>query len=311
MHDQNSHTHAHASRPANRKALWRTFALVVVVLLAELIGGWLSGSLALLSDAAHMATDAVGLGVALLAVHLSARPADTRRSFGYQRVEVLGAALNALMLLAASAYIVYEAIWRMFRPTPVNAEAMLGVALLGLAVNLLGMRWLRGGHDDNMNMRGAYLEVLADMLGSVAVILGALAIRWTGWTWVDPVVAVGIGVWMLPRSWRLLRDAVSVLMEAVPDDVDVDALRTAVGQHPGIASIHDLHVWSIGSASPHLSVHAVLAQGGIDPDACLEGLRAMLSKRFGIEHATVQIEHRPCPLAQGSRPAEASQATQG
>lgn len=290
------HAHHHAAGD-NGRALALTLGLVILVLVAELAGGFISGSLALLSDAAHMFTDAAALAISLAALRIAGRPADEKRTFGYHRFEIVAALANATLLMLAAAYIVYEAWRRLRQPAAIESGLMLWVAVLGLAVNLAGMRLLAGGRAENLNVQGAYLEVWSDMLGSVGVIAAALVIRWTGWTWVDSAVAVGIGVWVLPRGWRLLRASVHVLLEGVPEGVDLAQVEAALRGCEGVASVHDLHVWSIGSGSVSLSVHAVLAPAAHPGDATLRRIRAMLAERFDIHHSTVQLETVPCEQA--------------
>ena len=292
MAQDHSHDHGHG---AGAKPLAITLALVSVVLLAEVVGGVVSGSLALLSDAAHMFTDAAALAIALAALRIAQRPADELRSFGYHRFEILAALLNAVLLIAAALYILYEAWRRLEQPPEIASGLMLWVAVLGLAVNLIGMRLLAAGQSENLNLKGAYLEVWSDMLGSLGVIGGALVIRYTGWTWVDSAVAVAIGLWVLPRTWKLLRASLNVLLEGVPEGVVLAEVEQALRQVPGVASVHDLHVWAIASGHVSLTVHLVAeppaARGD---DALLQAVSSMLRRRFGIEHSTVQLEARPC-----------------
>lgn len=285
------HDHAHG---ASARALAGALALVLAVLFAELAGAWISGSLALLSDAAHMFTDAAALAIALAAARLTRRPADARRSFGYSRVEILAAALNALMLLGSAGYILYEAARRLQEPPRIASGVMLGVAVIGLAANLAAMRLLSVGRRGNLNMRGAYIEVLSDTLGSIGVIAGALLIRATGWQWIDSAVAVAIGLWVLPRTWMLLRASVNVLLEGVPEGVDPAAIEQALRRCEGVAGTHDLHVWALGSGQVSLSVHVVAAPPAQPGDVLLRRLRSELARRFGIHHSTVQLESEPC-----------------
>lgn len=294
-----AHDHAHArGGPVQRRALSLTLGLVILVLLAELIGGLWSGSLALLSDAAHMFTDAAALAISLAALHIATRPPDDKRSFGYQRFEILAAVVNAMLLLLAAAYIVVEAWRRLRQPPDIASGVMLWVAVLGLAVNLVGMRLLAHGHEGgNLNLKGAYLEVWSDMLGSVGVIVASLVIRFTGWAWVDSLVAVAIGLWVLPRAWALLRAGVHVLLEGVPQGMDMADIERALLDCNGLAAVHDLHIWSIGSGHVSLSVHAVVAPPEQPSDALLGRVRAMLAERYGIHHSTVQLETAPCEQA--------------
>jgi len=258
-------------------------------MLAEIVGAWLTGSLALLSDAAHMATDTLALAIALVAVRLSRRPPDARRTYGYARFEALGALANGGLLFLLAGYILWEA-WHRFRaPVPVATLGMLGVAVIGLACNLAAMKLLHAGAGQSLNLKGAYLEVWSDMLGSVAVIVAALVIHLTGWRWVDPLLAVLIGLWVLPRTWLLVREALNVLMEGVPSGVELPRLRGDILAHPGVAGLHDLHVWALASRSPALSAHVVVAPG-TDGDALRRALAKMLAVRHHIDHVTLQME---------------------
>ena len=200
-----------------RTALGLTFGF----LLAEVIGGVVTGSLALISDAAHMFTDAAALAIALAAIRIARRPADVRRTYGYHRFEILAAAFNALLLFAVALYILFEAYQRFRNPPEIQSTGMLVIASLGLVVNLISIRLLSGGKDSSLNVKGAYLEVWSDLLGSLGVIAGALVIRFTGWAWVDTLIAVAIGFWVLPRTWVLLKDSLNILLEGVPEGIDV------------------------------------------------------------------------------------------
>lgn len=277
----------------HEKPLWWALGLTGGFLIAEVAGAFITNSLALLSDAAHMGTDAVALMIALTAVRLSRRPADAKRSFGYARMEAMGAMANGLMLFAVAGYILYEAVGRFSEPAQIATTGMLVIAALGLAVNLIAMRLLRAGSGESLNMKGAYLEVWSDMLGSVAVIAGAIAIRLTGWAWIDPVLAVLIGLWVLPRTWTLLREAGNVLMEGVPRGIDLDAVRALLASSAGVAGVHDLHVWSLGSSTPALTAHLVTTPG-TDGEALRRELAKLLDERYGIEHCTLQVETGPC-----------------
>ena len=227
----------------------------------EVVAGFLTGSLSLLADAGHMLTDVAGLVLALAAMKLAERPPSPRRTYGYHRAEILAALTNGLVLLVVAAYILAEA-WDRFRsPQPVASVPVLAVAAVGLAVNLAGAYLLHAGSHSSLNVRGAYNEVLADALSSVGVILGAGVILATGWLWVDPLVAVGIALFVLPRTWALLREALQVLLEGTPREVDLTALRAAMEGVPGVKTVHDLHVWTLTSGVHALSAHAVLAGG--------------------------------------------------
>ena len=291
-HDHSGHSHNHAAG-ASSKMLTIALALTTTFLITELVGAWLFNSLALLSDAAHMFTDAAALAIALAAVKLGQRPADDARTFGYRRFEILAAAFNALLLFAVAAYVAWEGIGRFFEPEAVESTGMLAVAAVGLIVNLIAMRLLASGKDNSLNVKGAYLEVWADMLGSVGVIAGAVVIMLTGWQWVDPVVAIGIGLWVLPRTWILLKDTTHILLEGVPGRLSIVEIRAAIAGSAGVAGVHDLHVWSMTSDDSSLSVHVELADGAVS-EAVRATIQAMLRERFEIEHSTIQTELVPC-----------------
>ncbi|WP_045736676.1 cation diffusion facilitator family transporter [Xanthomonas sp. MUS 060] len=297
------HDHNHAPTQIRHEApLWWALGLTAMFLMVEVVGGLVTNSLALLSDAAHMATDALALMIALVSVRLSRRPPDARRSYGYVRLEALGALVNAALLFVVAGYILWEALQRFHQPQQIATVGMLGIAAFGLLVNLIAMRLLKAGSGDSLTMKGAYLEVWSDMLGSVAVIVGALAIRLTGWKWIDPVLAILIGVWVLPRTWVLLREAVNVLLEGVPNGVDMAAVRSHLHAVPGVASVHDLHIWALASSTPALTAHVVFAQG-IDGDGLRARLRDELHERFGIDHITLQMEAGHCGAAPCGTPA--------
>lgn len=287
-HGLGGHAHDHTAG-ANAKMLGWALALTSTYLIAEVIGGFWFNSLALLSDAAHMMTDVVALAIALMAIKIGQRAADERRTFGYRRFEILAAAFNAVLLFVIAIYVFVEAIKRFTDPEPVQSWGMLIVAAIGLLVNLISMRLLTSGKDASFNVKGAYLEVWADMIGSVGVIIGALVIKFTGWTWIDPVVAVAIGLWVLPRTWILLRDTTNVLLEGVPSNLALADVRRAIAAVPGVAGLHDLHVWSMSNDEVSCTVHLTLGQAA-DPDAVRKAVAEMIDAEFGIEHVTVQTE---------------------
>ena len=269
-------------------------------LVAEVVGGILTNSLALISDAAHMFTDTAALAIALAAVRLGKRAADSRRTFGYYRFEILAAAVNALLLFGVAVYIVVEAYARLRNPPLIASVWMLIVAAIGLCVNLISMRLLSSGRDDSLNVKGAYLEVWSDMLGSLGVIVGALLIMWTQWVWLDSVIAVAIGLWVLPRAWMLLKQALNVLLEGVPEGIGLAGVRDAIMSVDGVAGVHDLHVWSIASGKVSLTAHVVCEL----PDAALvqtmQRIRYVLAEQFDIHHSTVQLERHPCEQAEAT-----------
>ncbi len=279
---------------ANEKSLKIALALTTVFLLVELAGGFIARSLALLSDAAHMFTDTAALAIALMAIHIAKRPADEKRTFGYHRFEILAAAFNAMLLLVVAAYILWEAYLRLKAPPEVGSSLMLGIAIVGLVVNLLSMKVLRGGQEESLNVKGAYLEVWADMIGSIGVILGAVLIKFTGWSWVDSAVAVLIGLWVVPRTVTLLKSSINILLEGVPEDVDLAKVKEALLGVPGVKSLHDLHVWSVTSGKTTLTVHLV-TEAAMDGQAgVLATVRQRLADDFGIHHVTVQCEVKAC-----------------
>ena len=286
--------HAHAiPETGNEKMLWWALGLTTAFLVAEVVAGIVFGSLALLADAAHMFTDAAALAIAVAAVRVARRPADAKRTYGYHRFEILAAAFNALLLFGVAFYILYEA-WRRFSaPVEVQPLGMLAVAALGLAVNLISMGLLRSGKDSSLNVKGAYLEVWADMLGSIGVIVAALVIRFTGWAWVDTLVAVGIGLWVLPRTWLLLKESLNILLEGAPEGVDVDEVERSVLAMDGVTGVHDLHVWVLTSGKNALTAHVVHADGagGV---ALIERIKEVLADRFNVFHTTLQLETVAC-----------------
>jgi cobalt-zinc-cadmium efflux system protein len=288
--------HSHGV-PDNERVLWYALCLTTGFLIAEVAGGILTGSLALISDAAHMFTDTAALAIALAAVRIGKRPADTKRTFGYYRFEILAAAFNAVLLFLVAFYIIYEAYQRLNAPAEIQSAGMLVIAILGLGVNLVSMRLLTAGKDSSMNVKGAYLEVWSDMLGSIGVIAGALIILWTGWTWVDSAVAVAIGLWVLPRTWSLFKESLNILLEGVPEGVGLAEVDQAIRAVPGVASVHDLHVWAISSGKTSLSVHVVTAADDVQRTTLLQTIRSLLAERFDIHHTTVQTEPVPCEQA--------------
>ena len=286
------HDHSHGAN-ASSKQLAIALGLTTTFLVAELVGSFVFNSLALLSDAAHMFTDAAALAISLAAIKIGQRPADDARTFGYRRFEILAAASNALLLFAVAGYVLWEGVGRFFRPEPVGSTGMLIVAAFGLLVNLVSMRLLASGKDKSLNVKGAYLEVWADMLGSLGVIAGAGVIKLTGWLWVDPVVGIGIGLWVLPRTWILLRDTMHILLEGVPSGMVLAEVRGEIAGTAGVAGVHDLHLWSLTTEDVSLSAHVELVDGA-DGEAVRLQVADMLRGRFKIEHATIQTEVEPC-----------------
>ncbi len=282
------HSHGHI-RGGHEKPLWVALVLTTLFLVAEVIGGLLTGSLALLSDAAHMFTDVAALAISLAAIRLGKRAADERRTFGYYRFEILAAAFNATLLFFVAVYILYEAYQRLRQPEEIQSVGMLVIAVLGLIVNLVSMRLLRAGSEASLNVKGAYLEVWSDLLGSIGVIAAALIIRFTGWAWVDSVMAAGIGLWVLPRTWTLLKESLNVLLQGVPRDIDIAALEAALLKIDGIRAIHDLHVWSLTTGRNVLSVHVVGDFARRSEQEVLADVDRAV-REFNIPDTTIQVE---------------------
>ena len=271
-----------------------TFALILtsIFLVIEIIAGFMTQSLALLSDAAHMFTDAAALAIALAAIKIGKLPADNKRTFGYQRFEILAALFNASMLFMVAIYILFEAYQRFSHPPEIQSMGMMIVAVIGLAINLISMRILLSSSKDSLNVKGAYLEVLSDALGSIGVIIGAAVIYFTGWMWVDTVIAVLIGFWVLPRTWILLKQSVNILLEGVPEEIDIEQLRKDLLSLKGVESIHQLKVWAITSKNVHLTVH--LLAPCADRNALYRDALELLSHEHGITEITLQIEDDVC-----------------
>lgn len=275
------------------------FGLLGTLMVVEAIAAWRTGSLALLSDAGHMFTDVLGIGMALAAITAARRSTtDPQRTFGLYRLEVLAALANAVLLSGVAIYVLVEAVRRFAEPPELLAGPMLVVALLGLLANVVAFLLLRPAAEESINMRGAYLEVLGDLLGSVGVIVAAGMIIFTGWTWADPVVAVAIGLFILPRTWRLGRAAVRILVQAAPEHLDVPAVQSRLCAVPGVSDVHDLHVWTLTSGMEVASAHLTITPGA-EVGAVLAAARSALHEEFHIEHATLQVE--PGAAAEGCR----------
>lgn len=273
----------------HRRSLVLALSLTSTFLVVEVIGALLSGSLALLADAAHMLTDAGGLALALFAIWFAARPMSSSKTYGYLRAEVLAALTNAVVLLLLAIYILFEAYQRLFEPPDVASVPVLIVAVVGLVVNIISMRLLAAGSEESLNIKGAYFEVLADMLGSIGVIVSAVVIMFTGWTMIDPIVGAAIGLFIVPRTWMLLKHSVNILLEGTPTGFEFERLRRELKALPDVVDVHDLHVWTITSGVDSMSGHLVVGDGG-DEQTVLASARQLLHDEFGIEHTTIQIE---------------------
>ena len=293
------HSHGSATRAGSRykgQLVW-VFGLVVVFMVVELVAGVLTNSLALLSDAGHMATDALGLGMALAAIVAADRAdRDGQRTFGLYRLEILAALANAVLLFGVAGYVLYEAIRRFQDPPEVLSGPMLIVAILGLAVNLVGWWLLRQGAEESLNVEGAYLEVIADLIGSVGVIVAALIIQFTGWRYADPVFGAAIGLFILPRAWRLGSRALRILVQAAPQGIDLVNLQDRLKSINGVSDVHDLHVWTLTSEMDVASVH-LMTPTDADAHSIIDEATGLLRDEFGIAHATLQVEpdtHQNC-----------------
>jgi cobalt-zinc-cadmium efflux system protein len=289
-----AHHHPHPVRPGSqshqRRLAW-VFAITLGLVAVEVAGGLLSGSLALLADAGHLGADAAGVGLSLLASWLASRPATPRRTFGWHRAEILAAAGNALLLFAIAGYVLYEGVRRLTAPPAVSTGLMAATAAVALAGNVAGLLLLRSGQRDNLNVRAAFLEVGSDALGALAVLAAAAIIATTGHRGADAVAALAVGLLILPRTWRLLREAGDVLLEATPKDVDLDEVRRHILGTPGVQAVHDLHAWTITSGMPVLSAHVVVDEAAYtDCGTVLDRLGGCLSGHFDVAHSTFQLE---------------------
>lgn len=287
------HDHGHASAATagakHRKPLIIAFGLTAAYMLVELVTGLVTGSLALLSDAAHMGTDVLGLGMALAAITLAQREAPAQRTYGTYRLEVLAALANGLLLFGVAGYVLYEAWQRFASPPDVPGLPMMAVAAVGLIVNLISFRLLAAGSKESLNLKGAYLEVFADMLGSVGVIVAAVIIFTTGWRYADPLIGAGIGLFILPRTWKLTAQAVRILMEVAPPGLDVEQVRAQILTLPGVADVHDLHIWTVTSGMETATGHVVLADDA-ELHSVLDRVTALLAEEYHVTHATIQCE---------------------
>ena len=295
------HDHGHSAIPKagtatgrHAKRLAWALGLTTTYMVAEIVGGLVTGSLALLADAAHMFTDAAGLGMALLAIRFAARPATPRKTFGFLRAEILAALANAVVLLGITVFILYEAYGRLINPPEIISGPMMAVAAVGLIVNLISMKLLSGGSSESLNVRGAYFEVLSDMLGSIGVIAAAIIIMFTGWKPIDPIIGAGIGIFIVPRTWKLLNEAIHILLEGTPIDVDYTKVQAALEQMSEVKAVHDLHIWTITSGVNSLSCHLEVWRES-PVEAVLQAARGMLKRDFAIDHITIQVEiGQPC-----------------
>ncbi|SFD32706.1 cobalt-zinc-cadmium efflux system protein [Bosea sp. CRIB-10] len=282
----------------HKSRLAMALGLTTAFMLAEVVGGLWTGSLALLADAAHMLTDAGGLALALVAIRFAERPATLERTYGYVRAEILSALTNAVVLLVLTVYILYEAYRRFQNPPEIVGGPMLAVAVVGLCVNLVSMKLLSGGSSESLNVKGAYFEVLSDMLGSLGVIVAAIVVMATGWTIVDPIVGAGIGLFIVPRTWSLLKQAVHILLEGTPPEIDLRLLEAKLSAVPGVVAVDDLHVWTITSGLDAMSCHLVVDDMAKSA-AVLTAASAAMRSEFGLTHTTIQIEDEAIRSTEG------------
>ena len=293
MGHDHSHSHGITATGRHRKRLVAVLGITLGVVVIQIIGAVLSGSLSLLADAGHMLSDAAGVTIALLASWIAGRPASAQRTYGYQRAEVLAALANALILIVISVVIFTEAVRRFGAPPEVQTDIMLFAAILGAVANLVSLVILRTAQDDSLNVRGAYLEVLGDLLGSVAVIIAAAVIMLTGFQAADTIASVLIALMILPRAWSLLRDVVDVLLEASPKGVEVQMIREHILSVAGVTDVHDIHIWTITSGVPVFSAHVVVEDGVLNArgaDQLLDKLITCLGSHFDTDHCTFQLE---------------------
>jgi cobalt-zinc-cadmium efflux system protein len=281
--------HVHSAAQENEGRLFFVLLLTGAFLIVEIAAGLFTNSLALLADAGHMLADVAGVGLALIAIRLGRRPANLAKTYGYYRLEMLAALVNGLLLLVISGYILVEAYRRFSDPPEFNGAVTLVVAALGLLVNLVSAFWLHDAQKTSLNMRGAYLEVVSDFLGSVAVMVSAAVFLITGFELIDVLASIFIGVFILPRTWSLLDQAVHVLLEGAPRDVDLEVVREHILEVEGVTGVHDLHVWNLTSGMNVMSAHVVIEQG-VSGQQVLDQLNTCLGGHFDIEHSTFQIE---------------------
>lgn len=284
-------------RSRQQKSLLTILLMTGIFMIIEVVGGLLTGSLALLADAGHMLTDVAGISLSLFAIWFASKPPTATNTYGYVRMEILAALANGVLLLSMATFILYEAYRRIWSPPEVLAGPMLTIAIVGLGVNLASMWLLHREADESLNLRGAYFEVLGDAMASLGVIGAALIIQFTGWTLADPLISGAIGLFILPRTWNLIKQAVLILMEGVPQHIDVHEIETAMRASHGVRDVHDLHVWTLTSGKEAMSAH-VLVEDLSDGQHILKDLQVLLRERFGIEHTTVQLESDRSSLLQ-------------
>lgn len=300
-HSHHSHSHGHHHHSGNKKALFLSFILIASFMVVEIIGGLITNSLALLSDAGHMLSDAAALGLSFFAMVIGERKATYSKTFGYKRFEIIAAAINGLTLLLISIYILIEAYQRLINPPNVQSMGMMLVSLLGLVVNIVAAFILMRGDKENLNIRSAFLHVIGDLLGSVGAILAAVLIFVFDWKIADPIASIIVAILILVSGWRVTKESVHILMEGSPTQFNMEQIKAELLAIKDVKDVHDLHLWSITSDFPSLSCHIVLSEGG-GHDVVLHKAQAILHDQFAIEHTTIQVEgeKRGCPNHHGS-----------
>lgn len=286
----NDHAHIKTNKI---KPLAIALSLTFTFFFVEAIGGFVIGSLALIADAAHMLTDVTALAIAIAAIKIGQRAANSIKTYGYYRFEILAAAFNAILLFVVAIYILYEAYQRLSNPPELYSIGMFFIASIGLVINLISLSLLKADKDKSLNIKAAYLDVLSDMVGSIGVIIGAIIIYYTGWAWVDSTIGILIGCWLLPRTWVLFKESINILLESVPNGVDLEKIKESLVAVDGVTDIHDLHVWAITSDKISLTAHVVIASG-YECTIVLSKLREILRSKYGITHLTLQDEREKC-----------------
>jgi len=285
----------HAKQRSNIKRVQLALALTGTFMLVEVAGGILSGSLALLADAGHMLTDTMALALSAVAFRVSSRPADEKRSYGYQRFQILAAFVNGLSLLVIVGWILFEAVQRILSPPLVMGQTMLVVAAAGLVINIIVFVVLHGGDQENLNMRGAALHVLGDLLGSIAAITAALIILSTGWMPIDPILSIGVALLIFRSAWHLVRRSGHILLEGAPEWLDVDEMQSKIiASNPDVNEIHHVHVWGLTPQHPMLTMHVALKQLRADSTAIVRDIKKLLKNEYGINHSTIEVECDDC-----------------
>ncbi|WP_059172868.1 cation diffusion facilitator family transporter [Bacillus sp. FJAT-27445] len=302
-HHSHSHDHGHGHHhhTGNKKALLWSFVLIASFMFVEVAGGIITNSLALLSDAGHMLSDAAALGLSFFAIKLGEKASTPDKTYGYKRFEIIAAALNGLTLIAISIYIFVEAFHRFRNPPEVQSLGMLTISVIGLLVNIgAAFILMRGDKDDNLNVRSAFLHVLGDMLGSAGAIVAALLIYFFDWGVADPIASVAVAILIIISGWRVIKDSIHILMEGAPSQIDAAKLRAALLNIPYVKDVHDLHIWSVTSGMPMLSCHIAISCDGLH-DTILREAQSLLHDQFGIDHSTIQVESEDegCPSNHG------------